>query len=297
MKSLLVLLILASPAAAEKLQTHRDLEYGDGKHERQKLDVYAPVGGSGHPVVVWIHGGGWKAGDKSQMQRKPRAFVEKGYVFVAPNRRFVPDTSAREVLADVAKSIRWAHDHAQQYGGDPNSIFVIGHSSGANIAALMCTDARYLEAEGLSLSVIKGCVPLDGGMYDIPAQVAAASSEPARVETYEGLFGNAESQRELSPITYVGPNKNLPPFLIFHIDHVFTKSQSERFAEKLREAHVPVELYYAQDKTHARLNGDIGLPDDKPTEAIFKFLEQASRRETPGVAPAKPTDAAPGVSQ
>ena len=270
----------ATAIFAGELRVDRDRPYADAPHERQVLDVYAPASGEGRPVVVWIHGGGWRAGDKSQLQRKPQAFVDAGYVFVAPNRRFIPGASMHDVVADVAKSIRWAHDHAKEYGGDPNSIFVMGHSSGAHVAALVSTDLRYLEAEGLSPAIIKGCVPLDSGLYDVPAQVAASASDPLRTATYQQLFSDTDSQRELSPITYVGPKKNVPPFLIFYIDHVFTKTQSQRFAEKLREANVPVELYYAEDgKTHATLNSEIGLADDKPTAAIFRFIERSTKRK------------------
>jgi acetyl esterase/lipase len=277
MQQLFIFAVLCAAAADGDMRVERDLRYGE--RERQVLDVYAPTSGTGRAVVIWIHGGGWKAGDKSQMTRKPQAFVEAGYLFVAPNRRFVPDATAREILGDVAKSIRWVHEHAREYGGDPNALFVMGHSSGANVAALVCTDSRYLAAEGLSLAIIMGCVPLDGGQYDIPAQViASAPTVEARATMYHDLFGDTESQRELSPMTYVGKTKGVPPFLIFHIDHEFTKTQSQRFAAKLREAGVPTELYYAPDKTHAKLNSEIGLPDDKPTAAIFAFMKRVLER-------------------
>jgi len=202
-------------------------------------------------------------------------------VFIAPNRRFFPEASLREVARDTAKAIRWAHEHAIEYGGDPDSIVVMGHSSGANLAALVSTDARYLEAEGLSLSTIKGCVPLDGGMYDVPAQVAATASDAARTATYREFYGDVDGQRDLSPAAHIGEGRKIPPFLIFYIDHPFTKSQSQQFAEKLREAEVPVELYYAEDgKTHATLNSDIGLPNDKPTAAIFKFIARSTNRKS-----------------
>jgi arylformamidase len=269
----------ASTIFADEMRVDRDRPYADTRHERQVLDVYWPASGEGRAVVVWIHGGGWKAGDKSQMQKKPKAFVEAGYVFVAPNRRFIPGASMRDVLADVAKSIRWAREHAKEYGGDPDAIFVMGHSSGANLAALVATDNRYLEAEGLSLSTIKGCVPLDGGLYDVPAQVAASASDAARTATYQELFGDVDDQRDLSPASHVGKGRKIPPFLIFHIDHPFTKTQSQEFAKKLRGAEVPAELYYAEDgKTHATLNSEIGLPDDKPTAAIFEFIERSMKR-------------------
>ncbi len=101
------------------------------------------------------------------VQRKPQAFVDKGFVFVSVNYRFVPDVTVNEMTGDIAKAIKWVHDHAGDYGGDPKTIFVAGHSAGAHLAALVCTDESYLKAEGLSLSNIKGCIPVDTAVYDI----------------------------------------------------------------------------------------------------------------------------------
>ena len=151
---------------------YRDIGYAEPKNERQTLDVYAPREGKNHPVVFWIHGGGWQAGDKTDVQTKLQAFVDRGFVFVSTNYRFVPNVTIKETARDIAKSVRWVHDHAQEYGGDPNTIYVMGHSAGAQLAALVCTDDRYPRGEKLSLSIIEGCVPVDGDTYDVPMQIA-----------------------------------------------------------------------------------------------------------------------------
>ena len=80
-----LVLLLASPLLADEPKVHRGLAYADTKNERQMLDVYAPTEGKNHPVVVWIHGGGWQAGDKTEVQKKPAAFTAKGFVFVSVN--------------------------------------------------------------------------------------------------------------------------------------------------------------------------------------------------------------------
>ena len=141
------------------------------------MDVYAPREGKNHPVVFWIHGGGWQRGDKSEVQAKPQAFVDRGFVFVSTNYRFVPNVTIKEMAGDIAKSIRWVHDHAQEYGGDPNTIFVMGHSAGAQPAALVCTDERYSQVEKLKLSIINGCVPVVGDTYDVPMQIATVEQK------------------------------------------------------------------------------------------------------------------------
>ena len=214
-----------------------------------------------------------RRGDKKDVQKKPQAFVDKGFVFVSINYRLLPDNvTIKQMAGDVAKAIRWTHDHAKDYGGDPNTIFVMGHSAGAQLAALVCTDDRYLKAEKLSLSIIKGCVPVDGDTYDVPMQIQTV--EQKRADGYRRKFGDADSQKDLSPVTHVAKGKNIPPFLILHVaDHPETKAQSQRLAKALQEAGVSAKAYPAEGKTHDTINADLGLPDDKPTQEMFEFLD------------------------
>lgn len=266
------LLLLASPLLAAESKIQRDVAYSQPKTERQTLDLYAPASGSDHPIVIWIHGGGWRQGDKQGVQQKPQAFVDKGFAFVSANYRFVPQVTVKEMTGDVAKAIRWAHDHAKEFGGNPNSIFVMGHSAGAHLAALVCTDESYLKAEGLSLSIIKGCVPVDTAAYDIPRRFA--ESDVAKAENGKVLFGeDAASHRALSPITYVGKVKSIPAFLILHVaDRADSKAQSEQFAKALQKAGVSATVVPAEGKTHGTINSELGQPDDKPTQALFEFV-------------------------
>jgi acetyl esterase/lipase len=275
MRPFLAFLFLAVPALAADFKLHRDLPYAEPKNERQALDVYAPAEGKDHPIVVWIHGGGWRQGDKAGVQKKPEAFVEKGFVFVSTNYRFVPDVTVKEMAGDIAKAIRWVRDHAKAYGGDPNTIFVMGHSAGAHLAALVCTDDRYLKAEGLSLSIIKGCVPVDTAAYDVAKKVEHVSSiRPGR--TADAVFGDAESQKDLSPLMHVAKGKSMPPFLILHVAaRPDSKEQSETFAKALQEAGVSVTVVPAEGKTHGTINSELGLPEDKATQALWKFVESA----------------------
>jgi acetyl esterase/lipase len=272
-----LLLFLASSAVGAKPKAYRDLAYAEPKNKRQTLDVYAPTGGKNHPVVVWIHGGGWQAGDKTQVQKKPRAFTAKGFVFVSVNYRLLPMATIKQMAGDVAKAIRWIHDHAKEYGGDPNTLFVMGHSAGAQLAALVCTDEKYVKAQGLSLSVVKGCVPVDGDTYDVPMQIRTV--EKRRAERYRMKFGDAASQKDLSPVMHVAKGKGIPPFLILHVaDHPETKAQSQRLAGALRAAGVSAKAYPAGGKTHDTINAELGLPDDKPSQELFAFLGKVLKK-------------------
>jgi acetyl esterase/lipase len=274
----LLVLLVASPLLAAEPKVRRGLSYADTKNERQTLDVYAPTEGKNHPVVVWIHGGGWKAGDKKGVQQKPQAFVDKGFVFVSTNYRFVPSVTVKEMTGDIAKAIRWVHDHAQDYDGDPNSIFVMGHSAGAHLAALVCTDDRYLKAESLSLSILKGCVPVDVSVYDIPKRFKDSKTVPPA--TFKAVFGESEeAHRDLSPVTHIAKGKHIPAFLILHVaDRPETKAQSHWLADKLKEAGVPAQVVAAEGTTHGTINANLGLPKDRPTQEMFEFLNKALKK-------------------
>ena len=265
------------PLAAEETAVHRDLPYAGTKNKRQTLNVYAPTEGTRHPVAFWIHGGGWQAGDKGEVDVKPAGFADKGYVFISVNYRLFPEATIKEMAGDVARALHWVHDHAGDYGGDSDMIFVTGHSAGAQLAALVCTDDRHLKAEGLSLSNIKGCVPVDGDTYDVPVQVGTV--EERRARSYRQKFGDEASQRELSPITHVAKGKGIPLFLILHVaDHPETRGQSQRLVKALKEAGVSARAYPAEGKNHGTINSDLGKPGDVPTMALFKFLDGALKK-------------------
>lgn len=266
-------LLAATAAIGAEPAIYRDLPYAEPRSQRRTLDVYAPGEGKGHGVVVWIHGGGWRRGGKSSVQQKPGALVDKGFVFVAINYRFFPEVTVREMTGDVARAIRWVHDHIADYGGDPDSIVVMGHSAGAHLAALVCTDQRYLAAERLSLSSIKGCVPVDVSVYDIPKRLSDGGVVPPA--TFTQVFGETdELHRELSPATHVARDKGIPPFLILHVaDRPDTEAQSQWLADKLLKAGIAADVVAAEGKTHGSISADLGLPDDGPTQALFRFLD------------------------
>jgi acetyl esterase/lipase len=289
MKPLATLLLIAATATAAEPKVYRDLPYTEPKTDRQTLDVFAPAEGKNHPVVVWIHGGGWHSGDKKDVKQKPQAFTDKSFVFVSINYRLQvwtdpnlsPGVTIKQIAEDVARAIHWTHDHAGDYGGDPNTNFVMGHSAGAQLAALVCTDDRYLKAENLSLSIIKGCVPVDGDTYDLPMRIATVHKKDDKklAERDKQRFGNESTQKELSSITHIAKGKHIPPFLILHVaDHPDTKGQSQRLLQVLQEAGLPAKTYAAEGKNHTTLNDDLGTPDDKATKALFEFLDEILRK-------------------
>jgi acetyl esterase/lipase len=271
------LLLIGARLIAAEPKVARDVAYVEPKNERQTLDVYAPPDAKNRPIVFWIHGGGWQRGDKAEVQAKPQAFVDQGFVFVSTNYRFVPHVTIQQMAGDVAKSLRWVHDHAKDHGGNPETVFVMGHSAGAQLAALVCTDARYLKAEGLPLAIVKGCVPVDGDTFYPALQVDTVEARPGakRPSSYRIKFPEG-SDRELSSVLYVAKDKGIPPFLILHIAGRLesgTAIQAQVLANALQVAGIPVRVFAAEGKTHNTLDSDLGVPGDPSTLAVFEFLE------------------------
>ncbi len=269
-----------------KLNVKRDLAYAEPADPRQKVDIYAPEGAKNLPVVFWIHGGGWVTGDRTNVQVKPQAFADKGFVFVSTGYRLLTNVEMATIFRDVAKSVRWVHDHVAEHGGDPNRILVMGHSAGAQLAALICIDDRYLKAEGLSLNVIKGCVPLDGDTYDVPAIVETVETRqrvhglPMPTFGHRVKFGSDPAKlRDYSAVTHVAKGKGIPPFLILHVaDHPDVRAQAERLEATLKDAGIPAKRFAARETNHSKLNENLGLPDDPATKALFEFVDEVLKK-------------------
>ncbi len=280
-QAFLVSLVFLSTALAEDpvIKSTLNIPYVESGDPLQTLDVYALPSAKNAPVVVWIHGGGWQAGDKSEMGQKPQAFVEKGFVLVSVNYRLWPKVPMGDIVRDVAKSVHWVHDHAASFGGDPARLLIMGHSAGAQLAALLCTDERYLKAEGVSLSSVKGCVPVDGDTYDIPAIIETAETRrrvhglPEPKATHREKFGNPEQQKDFSAVTHIAKDKSIPPFLVLFVaDHPDTTAQALRLGAVLKEAGVRTTLFGAKDTNHSKLNDQLGVRDDPATDALFAFV-------------------------
>ncbi len=239
------------------------------------LDLYGPerAGGPARPIVLFVHGGGWRHGDKAYVREKPAGFVSQGYLFASVGYR-LDGVSPREQGADVAAAVAWLRDHAREYGGDGGRIFLVGHSAGAHLAALVGTDERLLARHGLEPGSLGGVVLLDGAGYDVPRQMAAARL-PRLQELYRDAFGDdPQAQREASPITHITPGKRYPPFLIFHVgQRRDSREQAESLAERLRAAGGTATTVHEPDKNHMTLNRELGTAGDGPTAKIFGFLE------------------------
>lgn len=284
-KSLLLLLLLTSMAHAQKVTSN--ISYVEPPRELCVLDIHAPEGAKDLPVVFWIHGGGWVTGDKADVAIKPRVFNERGYVFVSTNYRLFPDVEMGTLIRDVAQALGWVHKNIAQYGGDPNRIFVMGHSAGAQLAAILCIDERYLNEQHVPFSALRGCVPVDGDTYDLPAIIMMAELRqklhglPQPTLGHRIKFGNDPKKHvDFSAVTHVAQGKGIPPFLILYfMGNPDVTAQARRLTDELKKAAVPVTLFGLKDSNHKRLNNNLGEPDDPATDELFKFLEPLTAKK------------------
>jgi acetyl esterase/lipase len=283
-----VVLAFACTSTADGMVVKKDIAYGT-EHERQKLDIYAPDDAAGKklPVVFWIHGGGWQAGDKSDVKLKPQFFIDQGCVFVSTNYRLYPHVDMATLIGDTAQSLGWVSKHIAEYGGDAGRIIVGGHSAGAQLAAILCTDERYLKAHDVSFTSLRGCIPVDGDTYWIPAIIATAelrahlygTPQPGK-SGHRAKFGNdPEKHLDFSAVTHVAKGKNIPAFLIIYVSgHPDTSAQARKLAEALTKAEVANTPYGGRETSHSKINNDIGVEGDPGTAAVIKFLESVLKK-------------------
>jgi acetyl esterase/lipase len=219
---------------AYRVHSHYDpggIAYGKGR--RQRLDVYVPEPRTraGYPVVVYFYGGAWQSGRRSESRGVAEALAARGIVTIAADYRVYPDAVFPGFLDDPAAAVRWTRDHVREFGGDPSRIFVMGHSSGAHMAAMLATDPRYLAAQGMSNTSLAGMIGLAGPYAAIP------TSDPHMDE----IFPPALRERAL-PIALVTGHE--PPMLLAAgtADTDVDPHNSDRFADALRAHHDVVEL-------------------------------------------------------
>lgn len=273
-------LLASNLHAADSMKIQKDLPYAEIEGADPKslmLDVYSPTSPGPHPVFVYVHGGGWKAGDKAQVGDKPAIFTAKGWSFVSINYRLLPAGRHPKNVEDVAAALAWVHDHIAESGGDPGRIFIMGHSAGAHLAALVATDEHPLKKAGKPLSIIKGVIPLDTRAYDvtrIPADAGAVKVFPA----------DSEGQKDASPLHHVAAGKGIPPFLIAYskgaqvVDVDLRRSVARDFQKKLNDAGIEATIAPAENLTHGQINQLFGTDQNPVTAQAWEFLKRLGEK-------------------
>ena len=232
------------------------------------------------PVIIYVHGGAWSIGDKAnKIENKANLFQSANEVFVSVNYRLSPFPLEPDNLDrikypthnnDLADAIKWVVDNISEYGGDPSSIALLGHSAGAHLVALTGTNPTFLEGVGLSLSNIKGVATIDTEGYDVVAQIAESN------DFYLNAFGtDANDNRDASPLFNIQSGTAYPSFFIAKRGTLERIAIADSFAEALQDAGVSVTVLNGNAYTHEEINDAIGKPLEKViTPSLRSFFTE-----------------------
>jgi acetyl esterase/lipase len=234
-------LAVNGPAFFGAFRRHRDIAYGSDPQHR--LDVYVPRASTAAPraVVVFWHGGRWKFGDKADYRFVGAALAGLGCVAVLPNYRHYPQVKMPGFMDDAAQAALWSAAHAADFGGNQRLMFLMGHSAGAHMAALLSLDSRYFAAAGQPPPHVAGVIGLSGAYDFLPLLEADV----------QDMFGPPQNYPLSQPINFV--RAGLPPMLLVHgmDDETVRPKNSRNFAAALRACGAPVTLKLYPKRAHA----------------------------------------------
>lgn len=275
---------IAGASGAERWRDHaaqtpmgkQTLSYGTDP--LQQLDFYPAQGAKGPaPLVLFVHGGGWKRGSKGNAGSRsaPGHFTGLGYNYASIDYRLVPEATVEQQGEDVARALKALLDRAATLGIDRRRVVIMGHSAGAHLVALVGTDEQYLRKAGLSFADLDGVIPNDGAAYDVTRQIA----EGGRIMkgTYTQAFGTEPArQQALSPMHHAtGPNA--PAFLLMHVQRQDGIAQNKALEEALRRAGTEVERREFEGKGlpgHMEINRKLGDPAYPATPVVDAWLKR-----------------------
>jgi acetyl esterase/lipase len=263
--------LLAPAVASAQVRTIPDIDYvasADHADKKDRLDIYAPASAKMAPVIVSIHGGGLRQGDKSGETFVGQRFASAGHVTVVVNHRLSPGAEHPAHIQDIAAAVAWVKRNIATYGGDPRKVFVIGHSAGAYLAALLVLDPRYLAAHDLTPGDIRGVVPVAGFFYVDRPGVA-----PDRPKDTWGT--DAKVWKAASPGTYV--RRGVPPMLLLYADGDadWRQQQQSDFAAALRNSgNRDVEVRMIKGRTHLTVWSEMGTGEEDTSRAILQFVNR-----------------------
>lgn len=276
--------LTAALCAQKPVPTHANLVYAKAGDHELKLDLYLPPNASRPPLVVWVHGGGWRAGSKDNM---PGGFLlARGYAVASISYRFSNVAQFPAQIEDCKAAIRWLRAHASRYGYDASRIGVWGASAGGHLVALLGTSGgvkdletqhAHLDQSSRVQAVVDYFGPTDfTQMSKFPGKIDHdAPNSPEALLIGGPVQQNKDKTARANPITYVTPDD--PPFLIVHGDQdpLVPLNQSELLEAALRKAGVPVQLVVIKGGGH----GGPQFQDQERRDLITTFFDRHLKKK------------------
>jgi arylformamidase len=265
-----------SQAAVLAKNTEAKLDIPYGTDEKQRLDLYLPQGAKDAPIVIFVHGGEWSRHDKAEVSYKPKFLNEHGVIFSSINYRLSPPAKHPDHVDDVASAIRWMRDHAKEFGGDPQKIFLMGHSAGCHLVTLVTLDPRYLAKVDLRPADVRGVVAWSGGAYDLVQKV---NDGGMYADYIKKAFGDPEDAwRDASPVNHAKDAQNGPRFLFISIKPGDASNKAaERLAGLIREGKGNAEAKLIVGRDHFDANHLLGAPEDTTGQILLDFIQDAAK--------------------
>jgi len=276
-----LLLLAAARSRSSEIAVERDLVYGKGGDAELKLDLAMPKAGAGpFPAIVFLHGEGWRAGNRRQMSQFAEGVARMGYVGVTVEYRLVPAARFPAQVEDCKAAVRFLRARAGQYRIRPDRVGVVGFSAGGHLASMLglAGEPDGLEGEGGNAgqssrvqAVVSFFGPTDFSTRDWPRDL----EREVIVPFLGGSFADRpDVYRKASPVSYV--TREAPPFLLFHgaEDELVPVDQSKLLAAKLREFGVPVRLVILEREKH----GFTDAGNQESMKTMMEFLRERLRK-------------------
>ena len=260
---------LAANTATLTGKYDRSTNHAYGPESRQQLDVYSPRDAKDRPVVVFFYGGSWTAGSRGLYRFVGAALAERGIVTVVPDYRLYPQVKFPLFVDDGALAVAWVQKHAQEFGGDPHRIVLMGHSAGGHEAAFLAYDRQLLEKVGAHPEWIVGLVGLSG-----PYALAPDT------KVLNTIFASPYTEADWQPVRFV--TSQSPPTLLVHgtADDVVSIKHAEKLRDVLQANHVRVETQFYPGKRHADTVAGMSVPARRRTPVLdqsVSFIESVTR--------------------
>ena len=287
--ALLLLSGCSGPAVLNSLTPTRgydiatNLIYDESKNLR--LDIYTPKDVQNAPVVLFFYGGRWSEGTKDNYRFVGESLASRGFIGVVADYRLYPQVRFPAFIDDAATAVVWLTKNVSTYGGNPDKLFVMGHSSGAHIASMLVLKEEFMTRAGGSRAMLRGMIGL-AGPYDFL---------PIEDPTLRDVFAPPEKYQDSQPILFTSGDN--PPVLLLHgeDDEIVWVKNTRNLAEQIKKAGGPIETVIYPKMSHRMILASLAKPLRGQTDVLQHIAEFVTRWSSAPRSAARPAPEGGGI--